>query len=354
MNEPLKQPERINYIDSLRGLSMILVVLAHVFLFMSPHHWDGSPLAAILMSFRMPLFFFVSGFFAYRALDRWTGQVTGDIVVRKARAQLLCATVFFMLWQAIHHAPAFAFIEKGYDYFWFTIALFQMFMVYVGFVWLSKLLRRNIVDWALIALIVASLFGNFIVFRDGVGVTLSWHQVLVYWQYFAVGVLARRWWPFTQRMLDNDWFRAVVVVLFVGGCFLFYRDWYTAPHDLGEYLTQGVLHRYVGLFTVLIFFYQRAWYFDGNAAVARFLRFTGKRTLDIYMMHIFFIPHMSGLAWVTAIWAPDMAIVKLTIGLAIALAVTCVCLLCSQILRSSHFLAVWLFGVRRKPKTQKN
>jgi uncharacterized membrane protein len=39
---------RINYIDALRGLSMILVVLSHVFLSMTPNYWDGSPVSSVL------------------------------------------------------------------------------------------------------------------------------------------------------------------------------------------------------------------------------------------------------------------------------------------------------------------
>jgi fucose 4-O-acetylase-like acetyltransferase len=344
--KPVQSAPRINYIDALRGLSMILVVLSHVFLSMSPNYWDGNPLASVLMSFRMPLFFFVSGFFAYKSFDRWTANVVADIVVRKTRAQVLCTTIFFMLYQMVKHLPVFDMVN-GYGYFWFTIALFQMFLLYIALNLLSRLINRNIVDVCLIALSVISLFFGLYIFKDGLGVMLSWHQIIIYFQFFATGILVRRHWLKFEKVFDNDAFRTIVILLFVGGCFYFYSGNYHTPATLSEYLTQGVLHRYAGLFMVLTFFHSRREYFSTDASVARFLRFTGKRTLDIYMMHMFFMPQLWQTGWFVQLWPAHMVILKLAVSLAIALGIVSLCLLCSNILRTSHFLEVWLFGLRK-------
>ena len=344
--QPSQNAGRINYIDGLRGFTMILVVLSHVFLSMSPNNWDGHPLASILMSFRMPLFFFVSGYFAYKSFDRWTGKVVGDIVVRKIRAQVLCTTIFFMLYQMVKQLPVLDMVN-GFGVFWFTIALFQMFLLYIGLNLLSRLINRNIVDISLIALSIVSLFFGLYIFKDGIGVMLSWHQIIIYFQFFATGILVRRHWDKVERLLDNDTFRTIVILLFVGGCFYFYSGNYHMPKTLDEYLTQGVLHRYTGMLTVLIFFHSRREFFSADAPVARFLRFTGKRTLDIYMMHMFFMPQLWQTGWFVKLWPAYMAVPKLAVALLIALAIVALCLLCSNILRLSHFLEVWLFGVKK-------
>jgi fucose 4-O-acetylase-like acetyltransferase len=340
---------RINYIDALRGLSMILVVLSHVFLSMSPNYWDGSPVAAVLMSFRMPLFFFVSGFFAYKSFDRWTNSVVADIMVRKLRAQVFCATLFFMLYQTVKHLPI-SDIQNGYSYFWFTIALFQMFVIYVALNLISRLVRRNIVDFCLIALSVISLFFGLYIFKSGIGVVLSWHQIIIYFQFFATGILVRRHWNKFEQILSSNTFCTIVITLFVAGCFYFYNGNYHQPQDMCSYLTQGVLHRYCGLFTVLTFFHARRQYFDTNAAVARFLRFTGKRTLDIYMMHMFFMPQLYATGWFIKLAPANMVVLKLFVALSIALGIVALCLLCSSVLRTSKPLEVWLFGVRSNKK----
>lgn len=53
--------------DALRGFSMVLVVMGHVLLSMNLGGYD-TLLSSALLTFRMPLFFFVSGFFAYRSV----------------------------------------------------------------------------------------------------------------------------------------------------------------------------------------------------------------------------------------------------------------------------------------------
>lgn len=349
-NMVMSGTSRVNYIDALRGLSMILVVLAHVFLFEMPQHWDGSPLSAVLMTFRMPLFFFVSGYFAYKPVERWTGAVVGDIMTRKFRAQIICTLAFYSIFQFVHHDSFLAFMDKGFNYFWFTIALFQMFVVYVGISVVSRLCRVDIIDWALVVIIAATAATGMTVFKYGIGVILSWHQILTYFQYFCVGILVRRHWDRFEKVLHADWFRTLVIVGYVGGCIICYQDWLSWPKTIGTYLTQGVLLRYAGLFTVLIFFHSNSGFFDGNHFVARSLRFVGRRTLDIYMMHMFFMPHLYEFAWTQQINQPYNVILKLAVTLPVALAIVALCLLCSSLIRNSHFIEVWLFGVRRKPR----
>lgn len=49
---------RIEYIDITRGLAMLLVILGHCNMFID------APLNKFILSFHMPLFFFISGIFA--------------------------------------------------------------------------------------------------------------------------------------------------------------------------------------------------------------------------------------------------------------------------------------------------
>ena len=44
---------KVNWVDSLKGLAIILAVLGHI----------ASPLSSFIYSFHMPLFFIISGFF---------------------------------------------------------------------------------------------------------------------------------------------------------------------------------------------------------------------------------------------------------------------------------------------------
>lgn len=52
---------RFDYIDKLRGFAILLVVIGHIYL---PYTREASnhPVAQMIYSFHMPLFFFISGF----------------------------------------------------------------------------------------------------------------------------------------------------------------------------------------------------------------------------------------------------------------------------------------------------
>lgn len=96
--EKTKSAGRIQWIDAMRGFSMLLVVLGHVLMNMGVGGYE-STLSCIFLTFRMPLFFFVSGFFSYRAVCWWNRARVGDILKRKLQAQVFCTVFFVTLYQ---------------------------------------------------------------------------------------------------------------------------------------------------------------------------------------------------------------------------------------------------------------
>lgn len=62
-NQPTNQPKkRIGYLDALRGFTMILVVCVHCLTYSDIKQ---NPITDFFSLFRMPLFFFISGFILY-------------------------------------------------------------------------------------------------------------------------------------------------------------------------------------------------------------------------------------------------------------------------------------------------
>lgn len=76
-----KPSERIGVFDSIRGFSIFLVVFGHVLMSFNLGGYS-SFLGSVITTFRMPLFFFVSGFFAYRAVDKWTGSLCRRVLAQ--------------------------------------------------------------------------------------------------------------------------------------------------------------------------------------------------------------------------------------------------------------------------------
>ena len=65
-----QKKKRIEYIDAMRGFTMILVVYSHIIFF---GYNDDSILSfnSFFVNFRMPLFLFISGWVLYKAGRVW-------------------------------------------------------------------------------------------------------------------------------------------------------------------------------------------------------------------------------------------------------------------------------------------
>ena len=94
--EITNKKERMEWLDAMRGFTMILVVAYHVAQmgFLQPVKQSSS--MSFLMLFRMPLFFFVSGFLAYKASLTWKFETFLSLLGKKIRIQIIPTVVFFL------------------------------------------------------------------------------------------------------------------------------------------------------------------------------------------------------------------------------------------------------------------
>ena len=142
--------------------------------------------------------------------------------------------------------------------------------------------------------------------------------------------------------MSNDYFKAVVILLFIACICLYFENslefhLYTFNHD--------ILVRYVGVLLVFLFFFTKKEYFNQNTRIVKIFLFVGRRTLDIYLIHYFFLPNMKFLReW---LMPSNMLLIQFTLATLISFLVIGVSLLMSEIIRSSNFLAHYLFGVKR-------
>lgn len=342
--------KRIGYIDAMRGFSMILVVFGHVLLMMG-FPTDSTILGAVLMTFRMPLFFFVSGFFAFRPLDKWSSQLARSILKRKIQAQIICTLVFYSIFQLSHYESPLLFLDEGFSWFWFTIVLFQMFIIYMILAIVERLVKsKSIVSVGLIVISILSftLYVKSIGMNNRIGNMLSWYYLTEYFQFFTVGVLAKKYYDIFVSCLESNKIRTIIIICYVIFLFVAYgfnrsfQNYNSAIYNM----ISMVFVRYAGLFTIFILFFNNQSYFASDDRTCRWLRFVGTRTLDIYMLHVFFLPNLTFLK--SFLSANGMLLMQLTVGIIIAVLDVAVCLFISSILRSSSTLSQWLFGEKSK------
>lgn len=193
--------------------------------------------------------------------------------------QILPAVVFFILYALWHGNDPWAFLVDGFGKYWFTIAPFEMFVIYFT---VSRLLRNRprAIDWVLVGLVPLMTAGIAEDTRDSV--------------------------PALGRTLA----------------------FFVAP--------------YSGLFVVLAIFYKLRDRFARDGAVSRTMQFVGRRTLDIYLLHYFFIS-----AGMPLIDNAD-PLVRTAVICAYTVLIVAGCLLVSRVVRLSDLLGHYLLGAPRR------
>lgn len=362
MNLPVKKP-RLEWLDALRGFTMILVVANHVSRMGFEQNWKFSSSLSFLLLFRMPLFFFVSGFLAYKAAQVWNAHSLGQLLTKKLQVQVIPTVVFFLLYCAIispsfeggvinnFHSP----MKGGY---WFTIALLWMFIIYYLFAYLESRLPRKVPSWLPITvLFVVSLcfyetcfLPNLFPWAQGykgqptqLGQLLndlSFAQVFFHFPFFLFGNIVHRYWDKAQRVMDSPWFYPVVVVVVILSTMDVLKwhnlrmEWTNLPSTLAKF----------GLLT-MVFMYFRYYkdHFTKFSVVGVSLQYIGRRTLDIYLLHFFFLPNIPTIGEFFDKYRHNF-VLDTTLSVLIALLIIGFCCITSNILRVSPFFRKWLFG----------
>lgn len=352
-----KITSRIEYLDALRGFVMLLVVLGHVPMYCY-HHLAGVSFSAIPSTFHLALFFFISGWFvnskAVRSADatlrlRYDNDTFNGLwkVLKGKFVQLIVPTmVFYLLFCWINDIDIVENLwnDKFKGGYWFCIVLFGF---YLTLTITSTITKTERVGGALLVLFLA--LGMMMLNTNMVTDMLARYNIpnvlcIQQWQYFVffyMGYMAHRYQTTFFSWLDNGKVMAMAVMTFFGSLLL----WYQQPMNLAEIKLTFLL--WGGLGTVLSFAFFRKYedVFSHETRMGRWLQYVGQRTLDVYLLHFFFLP--GNLEWLGRyVMGNGNPTVELFVSLAIAIMVVCLCLLMSNIIRLSPTLAHWLFGVK--------
>jgi len=369
--------KRLFWLDALRGFTMILVVAYHVAQFSFHENEKTSAALPFLVLMRMPLFFFVSGFLAYKANFSWTIPNALKLTWKKLKIQVVPTVVFLCLfvvfkmkgdfWDNILRLLASP-TKGGY---WFTWVLLQMFIIYYVCCYVGKIIvgqgARGMEQestnypsnppapcpsplapfllfgaWAVSVFAYETLYlpKEFTYHKDLFFAYSSFVQTIRYMQFFLLGNILRRYWNQVERLFDTSWFFPLVVTLAVVCCADIFqlhtlkKAWTNLPRTTAMYALL--------LLVVMFFRHYLQWFSEGQKA-GRFLSFIGSRTLDIYLLHFLLLPKMPQVGeWLNAN-RPNF-VLSIVLSVSVALVVMAFCLLASQLLRVSPFLQLYLFG----------
>ena len=352
------QNKRIGYIDALRGFTMILVVFAHVELFSLGITYDDTVIGSMFITFRMPMFFFISGFIAYKEIT-WDTSYYWKMLKKKSKVQIIPTLFFFILYYNIClNTSIDAFFTKGPMAYWFTIVLFYMFLLYFTIMFLcSKFNNKAWVSDIIIVLLgiigAVTYFGGMKFYQLDKYPILCLINLSRYFEFFVLGILCRKYHSKFYKIISNDKTKAILLLSFFSIFILSWKKTLIPDHSFIQIFNLEFTLRFLGLFTVFSIFFHYRGTFDNNNKSIKALRFIGRRTLDIYLIHYFFLPDLKlyferfyndgGLI-------PQNSIIEFFIVILLTLLVISISLLTSAIIRSSSILGHYLLGSKLPEK----
>ncbi len=356
-NNVAKKP-RLEWLDALRGFTMIMVVANHVAGLGFGMAAKMSSSMQFLIMFRMPLFFFVSGFLAYKASQVWDLKNLGCLLLKKVRVQTIPTVVFFLLGAAIlgkSFCPTvtdwIAGPTKGG--YWFTIVLLYMFIVYYLFCYIeSKLKWKSWIPITILFVISICLYETCYqpkYFAWAFGWrgapsefmnTSSFGQLILYFPFFLYGNIVHRYWKGAQKVMDSKWFFPILILVVIFSA-LDSLKWHTLR------MTWAIIPLTLARFSLLtiVFMYFRNYhqYFTKFTVIGRSFQYIGRRTLDIYLIHYLFMPNLPTIGSFFDQYRHNF-VLDTSLSFVLALLVIGFSIITSNILRISPFFKKWLFG----------
>ncbi|WP_158098752.1 acyltransferase family protein [Barnesiella sp. An55] len=165
-----------------------------------------------------------------------------------------------------------------------------------------------------------------------------------YFIFFVLGTIVKYKYNEIKRMVENNLFSTSIILAFIGvTIFLETR----AIQSYYYRLVFQTIQSFSGVLFIFMFFEKNQKWCSHETKVGRALQYVGKRTLDIYLIHYFFLP--SNLLMLGKFFTdyPNPT-VEFFVSMFLALLVLSLCLVTSNLLRCSDFLTEWLFGRKKE------
>lgn len=325
------EKKRIAWLDVLKCLAILIVVNLHVLKRCGVEHYDVLS-SQMLYAPVMPLFFFVSGFLAYKQnitiRDFWNN------IRHKFVFLVIPAVVFRVGMDLMDHKSLLRFIIEGMHGYWFTVVLFEYFLIYYLITLVIKNERLRI--GVLLTLALGGV-GMLALDRDFGPAIFDLRRVTKFFQFFVLGTLAMKYRPKFESLMSNEIVKAALLVSYFVGLFSLTYD----MSPVLQHFLRDIALRYAATFAIVSFFVCYESNFQRENKFNSLVSVIGKNSLAIYLLHYFFLPHFDPLPE----WLTGLEIVsKNLMAMLYTVAIVGLCLLFIKFLSNSKYIKKYALG----------
>lgn len=325
------EKKRIAYLDALKCLAILFVIDWHVRNVNGFRPYDSLS-AQMIYAPTLPIFFFVSGYLAYRC--NMTIKEFYDNIKKKFVFLVIPALVFRIGMDLMNHKSLYGFITGGMHGYWFTVVLFECFLIY----YLITLVIKN-EKWRIGVLLILSLagIGMLAVNKDFGPAFFDLRRLTKYFQFFVLGSLAMKYRPKYKSLMNYEILKALLLFSFF---ILLFLMTYEMPPVIYHFLRDVVL-RYLGTFAVISFFICHESNFQQESKVNSIIRLIGQNSLAIYLIHYFFLPYFRP----RPEWFNELNMVTVHIvSMLYTIAIVALCLVFIKFLSHSEYIRKYVLG----------
>ncbi len=333
--------QRIQYIDTLKGVAIILVIMGHL---MDKSFCNGNQfISTFIYSFHMPLFMFLSGMFAYKHQEQL--QLGGFKTFLYAKVQRIVLP-FVMIggcFSAMYYGSIMQFFSvSGHSGYWYLPALF--YGQIIGFFIYLATKRFNGSRYSLlidgVSIIAVWVVINILYLKTSIGDYLPFYLAFAkMFLYFMLGSMMIKHEILHRIMRSNLSFTASLAMYAV---LMIYKE-----------QTSNVININLTGFPAIVILIQmfENVKFEQKSILTTF----GVNSLEIYVFHYFLLPNFLGLDILTSMVKPNATylltsgnfIVYMTVTALISIVIAYACIAISKVIKHSHVLALLCFGIKK-------
>lgn len=318
--------QRVEYVDRLKGLAILFVIVGHLSLWTLEQL--GNPVPGFLGSFHMQLFMFLSGIVIAKVPD------ATKLCRKLQRFWMPLLTVGVMLTLMTGKGVIEYFEDRmkfGYWYVW-TLGEFYILLFFTKKNAYNRTKKGIIIDLIILLgftfIFQVCMFFLPKILLDTLGILL----MRTYWVFFYGGFLFRKYGILT-RLMSKNWLFSLCLFMGVPLTYLATKDYHW-----------GFISSFFMVFVLVFLFRERE---EKNTLVERELSRLGKRSLDVYLFHYFFIVPVGGYelrelgVWFTS---TQNYFIQFLLTLFIAVVTAYCCVLIGYVLRRSNLLNALVYG----------